>query len=260
MCHLAGVTAGPRNAALVGNPTELLDRVCTKHLHALLHVEVLAPRVPGQAPLAVRGIHAWRRGPEVVHEGLAGVDLHRAVQLPRADGTVRAEAVAIQEKLHGAVDPRHPRRSVRLHHCADARGEDHSVRVSLQGPIVGHEAAVLLDQLPSLLEGHGVEPGARGGPGRRVAHLLLGRGDRAREPVAREPRLAAVAEDRILVAEEDAPLFVDLHPDQLELGAVGPRDAEAEERREPPGGGGCHRCRKALLDWILRGGAQGFAA
>mmetsp|Transcript_74277 Transcript_74277/g.207538 ORF Transcript_74277/g.207538 Transcript_74277/m.207538 type:complete len:251 (+) Transcript_74277:562-1314(+) len=127
----------------------------------------------------------------------------------------------------------------------EARGHENCVRVDLHGPVAGPEGALGADHVPGLHEDRRVDPRARGDPRiPNVAELDRGHVDLRRLPPGEVDR-AAVAEDRVRVAAEDAGPLLVLRREELWLGALlgHPDDAEAEERRRLLGRG-CHLGRR----------------
>mmetsp|Transcript_23719 Transcript_23719/g.80213 ORF Transcript_23719/g.80213 Transcript_23719/m.80213 type:complete len:276 (-) Transcript_23719:1182-2009(-) len=138
------VSAVRARAHVVAEHTEVPDAPDPDEIHAVRHVVVLAPRCPRQLLAA---LPAARR---VLQHGRLREDLDGAVH----HGEVRRvrELVAVHDvDLLSDVGP---------HVIADPPGNQHSIRIHLQGPIIVLETAAGDNLVPDSHEELGVASGA----------------------------------------------------------------------------------------------------
>mmetsp|Transcript_80330 Transcript_80330/g.206713 ORF Transcript_80330/g.206713 Transcript_80330/m.206713 type:complete len:556 (+) Transcript_80330:205-1872(+) len=182
--------------------------------HALLHEEVLAP---GIGPPHAAGVDLLL---EVGPHRFAGVGLQRSIHV--------VAAVQEEDSLVVVLEQVHPQ----------TRGNQDSVGVRLEGPVVVLPTAIFLHRLPRVHEQIQVARGAanrRAHPG--VLELL------GLDAWRQLHRLGA--EDAEVVAGEDADAVAQLGLDEGHLAAVRAHEREAEQRGLAVG---------ARRDRVLRGG------
>mmetsp|Transcript_121515 Transcript_121515/g.349247 ORF Transcript_121515/g.349247 Transcript_121515/m.349247 type:complete len:495 (+) Transcript_121515:245-1729(+) len=185
-------------------------------VHTLAHVVILAP---GLQPLAHR-VGAGVVAAGVFQHRLEGKDFHRPEHHREVGGA--GELVAIQDV--------HLLAGVGSHVPTDSLGDEHRVRVSLDGPLVVAPLVKLDDLVPHVHE----EPRVTG----RAVHRRLDNSglhlhglDLVAPRVLAEGHDAVRGEDVVLVTCEDAKGVVHLALHDGHLVAAGASEGEAVERR-----------------------------